>query len=110
MAESYGILQEPLTALTLQQFLATHCQEALLTQFAHSLGNSTHTALCAPHPAPLLYLRLLELAESYGILQEPLQLFTMQVNAVYLDSMLSLSTSQVGCWRWPRAMASCKSP
>jgi hypothetical protein len=25
MAESYGILQEPLTGLTLQQFLATHC-------------------------------------------------------------------------------------
>jgi hypothetical protein len=32
MAESYGILQEPLTGLTLQQFLATHCQEALLTR------------------------------------------------------------------------------
>lgn len=32
MAESYGILQEPLTGLTLAQFLAMHCSEALLTR------------------------------------------------------------------------------
>lgn len=32
LAESYGILQEPLTGLTLAQFLAMHCSEALLTR------------------------------------------------------------------------------
>ena len=32
LAEAYGLLQEPLTGLSLQQFLAMHCQEALLTR------------------------------------------------------------------------------
>jgi hypothetical protein len=32
LAESYGILQEPLTGLTLFQFLSMHCSEALLTR------------------------------------------------------------------------------
>lgn len=32
LAESYGILQEPLTGLSLGQFLAMHCSEAMLTR------------------------------------------------------------------------------
>lgn len=32
LADSYGILQEPLAGLTLSQFLSMHCSEALLTR------------------------------------------------------------------------------